>query len=211
MRLYKYCSQRQLSRSPALGLALPSATLWPSWHLSCRKGHRDLVGSELRARQPCALMARKASQWLGTASGSGQGILLFHCSGTAVPTLQCSRARRRSRKCKVLSGRPLRCWRICFVRRWERRHCRELVAGAVEEPDSGSPGHSNSAGDSGHKCQWRKVPLDVRTQLFTGSEVKRWDRLLREGPHLWRFLKLVWTRPKATQPNLEAALPWGVV
>lgn len=138
---------------------------YPAQQPSCQQYHRkrcgDLVGSELQAKQLCALEAREASQCPGRASGSRQATRLFQCSRTAVPSLQCSKIRRRSRGGRVLGWKPLRYWRICFARRQKRRHCRELVAGAVEKSGPGSPGRCTVAGQgtvatsgSEGNCRW---------------------------------------------------------
>lgn len=61
--------------------------------------------------------------------------------------------------------------------------------------------NSSRAGDSGHKWQWRKLPLHERKQLFTGSDVKHWDRLLRDGPPSMEVFKTCLDKA-LRQPNL---------
>lgn len=97
----------------------------------------------------------------GTGAGLGHKILLFLCSGTAVQNLQGSKTRRRSRKYSD-EWEALRFWRL---------HCQEIGKRALQGASCSSRGvrtrlpqevHNNRAGDSAHKCWWRRLLLDWR-------------------------------------------------
>lgn len=137
--------------------------------------------------------------------------MLFNCSGTAVSSLKCSKTSRSSRKWEVLSERSLRCWRIYFAKKMRK----QAQQGTSCRSNRGTKArlswevHSNSAADSGYKWQWRKLALDVRRQLFTGSKVKHGDRLLRGGPSSTEVLKTHLDKAlKQTTLTWQLALPW---
>lgn len=115
--------------------------------------------------------------------------ILLHCSGRAVPNLQCSKTRRGSRKYSD-EWEALRFWRL---------YCQETRERALQGAHCSSRGvkarlpqevHRNRAWGSGHKCQWRRLLLDLKRYFFTGSKVKHWDKLLRERPPDLKVFKI---------------------